>query len=218
MTKKPNFMQLLFIKSQVMVFLFVAFFASFTTLAQAKADNYTIEVIVFESLALKGWTEEYWPEEFERPNIEGSTSVFSRGQKPLWINNTNNALNGAVNQLNKRGYRVLFHQAWSQIAYANKKAPTVLIEDDKKSGANMLGTVRLYKTRYAHVDFDLEFERRIPGKIMTEFLQNQKITTTETPASWRFHLKESRKIKPGELHYIDHPLFGVLVKIQKNEE
>jgi len=185
--------------------------------AQAKADNYSIEVVVFESLALKGWTEEYWPEDIEHPNIDGSTSIYTRGTKPLWINKSRRSLGGAVAKLNKKGYHVLFHQAWSQVTYANKKAPTVLIESDN-SGTNMLGTVRLYKTRYAHVDIDLEFDRRIPRKILDKFMQNEKLSSSETaPNRWHFHLKESRKIKSGEIHYIDHPLFGVLVKIHKNK-
>ena len=51
--------------------------------------------------------------------------------------------------------------------------------------------------------------------MLAAFVQNQNITSRETPTHWRFHLKESRKIIPNELHYIDHPLFGALVKIQK---
>jgi len=184
--------------------------------AFAQLPSYKIEVIVFESLATKGWTEEYWPDEIETPSTQNSTSVFTRNQKPLWINKRNHSLDGAARKLNKKGYRVIAHQAWSQVAYPKKNAPTVLIENDQGKGSNLLGTVRLYKTRYAHVDFDLEFERRIPGKILQAFVQNQKIASDEIPTHWRFVLKESRKIKPGELHYIDHPLFGVLVQITKN--
>jgi len=186
--------------------------------ANAKAASYKIEVIVFENLTLKGWTEEYWPEDIELPVTQGSTSVLTRNQKPLWIGKRNSELLGTARQLNKKGYRVIFHQAWSQVAYANKKSPTVLIESNQGVGSNLLGTVRLYKTRFAHVDVDLEFERRIPSKILEAFAQNQKITSDQLPTHWRFNLKESRKIKPGELHYIDHPLFGVLIKIHQYEE
>ncbi|WP_321323449.1 CsiV family protein [Thiomicrorhabdus sp.] len=215
MKKLHKLHQSFLIKTQLIFLLTFAGLVATSSPAQAKEDTYSIEVVVFESLALKGWTEEYWPEDIEHPNIEGSTSVDTRGTKPLWINKSNRTLGGAVAKLNKRGYSVLFHQAWSQVTYANKNAPTVLIESDK-SGTNMVGTVRLYKTRYAHVDIDLEFDRRIPSKILDSFLQNEKLLSTENPPTrWHFHLKESRKIKSGELHYIDHPLFGVLVKIHK---
>lgn len=207
---QSTWLKTLFLPFMVLSFLL---FTSAQAQAQAKTESYAIEVIVFEHLALKGWTEEYWPEEIDRPNLQGSTSVFTRGAKPLWINKSGRSLGGSASKLNKQGYRVLFHQAWTQVAYADKKSPTVLIENDQKVGSNLVGTVRLYKTRFAHVDFDLEFERRIPVKVLEDFMKNQNLATTESPTHWRFHLKESRKIKPGELHYIDHPLFGVLVKI-----
>ena len=45
-------------------FILVGFTFSLVSLnASAKTPAYKIEVIVFESLALKGWTEEYWPED-----------------------------------------------------------------------------------------------------------------------------------------------------------
>lgn len=205
------------LKTQLALSILFATLALFATQSLAQVPSYKIEVIVFENLNLKGWTEERWPDQIELPSTQNSTSIFSRNQKPLWINRRNQSLVGTEARLNKRGYRVIFHQAWSQLAYANKKAPTVLIENDQKRGSNLIGTVRLYKTRFAHVDFDLEFERRIPSKILEQFSQNQNLPTGEIPTHWRFNLKESRKIKPGELHYIDHPLFGVLVKITPNK-
>ncbi|WP_051640697.1 CsiV family protein [Thiomicrorhabdus sp. Milos-T2] len=212
-----TFKRLSILKNQLAVAILFANLALFTSQAQAQVPSYKIEVIVFENLNLKGWTEEHWPDQIELPSTENSTSIFTRNQKPLWINRRNQSLVGTEAKLNKRGYRVIFHQAWSQLAYANKKAPTVLIENDQKRGANLIGTVRLYKTRFAHVDFDLELERRIPSKILEKFAQNQGISAGEAPTHWRFNIKESRKIKPGELHYIDHPLFGVLVKITPNK-
>lgn len=181
--------------------------------ANAKVPSYKIEVIVFESLALSGWTEEYWPEETITPDTSNSTSVFTRNQKPLWIGSASHGLTGKARALNKKGYRVLFHKAWRQLAYANKNGHQVMIEGSNQYGSSVLGTVRLYKTRYAHVDLDLEFTRTIPSQVKEAFAQAHNTTVENLPNQWRFNLSESRKIRPSELHYIDHPLFGVLVKI-----
>lgn len=194
----------------------LSFVALSITPAQAKTPIYKIEVIVFESMALKGWTEEFWPSDIELPVTEGSHPLTEKGKSPLWFNNQKSDLDAEVAKLNKKGYRVLFHQAWSQMAYGNKNAPTTLVENNQARGSNLLGTVRLYRTRFAHVNFDLEFERRIPETILEDFMKNQKISLNEVaPTHWRFNLKESRKIKYGELHYIDHPLFGVLVQVEQ---
>jgi len=207
--------QIFVLKTRKMALFFLATFLFMSQPAIAQLPSYKVEVIVFEHLALKGWTEEYWPEDIETPATHGSTSVFTRNKKPLWINKRNHSLVSAAQRLNKQGYRILFHQAWSQVAYARKNSPTVLIENDQGRASNLLGTVRLYKTRYAHVDIDLELERRIPSKVLEAFAQNQKLAPGDLPSHWRFNVKESRKIKPKELHYIDHPLFGVLVQIRK---
>ena len=33
-----------------------------------------------------------------------------------------------------------------------------------------------------------------------------------------YQLKQSRKLKSGELHYIDHPKFGIIYRIVKTEK
>jgi hypothetical protein len=55
------------------------------------------------------------------------------------------------------------------------------------------GTVRVYLARYLHADVDLIYHRR----------------GIETP----FRLDTSRRMRSGELHYLDHPVFGVLIKV-----
>jgi len=199
---------------QTLITLVLVAFGFFSQNAVAETPFYKIEVIVFESLALSGWTEEYWPEDTELPITAQSTSVFDTNKKPLWIKSASEDLSNKAGALSRKGYRVLFHQAWTQAAYPNKNAHKVLIEGNSKYGTSFLGTVRLYKTRFAHVDFDLEFERLIPQKVRDVFAQQHNISTSDLASNWRFDVKESRKIRPTELHYIDHPLFGILVQIE----
>ncbi|VAW48042.1 hypothetical protein MNBD_GAMMA04-2364 [hydrothermal vent metagenome] len=188
---------------------------AFHSTAQANTPNYTIEVIIFENLALKGWTEERWPDEIGLPNTDNSVSLSAPQKSRLYLKKRKTQLKNVSAKVAKN-YRILFHQAWSQNAYSPKKTPTVLIENDRTGSSNLLGTVKLYKTRFAHVQLDLEIKKRIPSKIRKAVAQNQQVNLEYLPTHWRFNLVESRKIKPGELHYIDHPLFGILVQIHKN--
>ena len=216
MNTMANFLALkkLFKNTTNLLFLITVLSISHTARAD-EIPTYKIEVIVFESMALKAWTEEFWPIDPALPNTSNSTSVFSRNQKPLWINQAQRDLSNEAARLKRQGYRVLFHEAWQQKAYPNKNSHSVLVEGSHQYGSNLLGTIRLYKTRFAHVNVDLQLDRRIPGKIYDEFLQHQQLNVGEKPTHWRFNLQESRKIRPGELHYIDHPLYGVLVEISK---
>lgn len=181
-----------------------------------EVPRYTVEVIVFENYALRGWTEEHWPDEIELPMTEESTSVLTTGKSPLFIEAATTSLDTVAQKMSK-GYRILFHKAWSQNAMDTKDAPTVLIESAQENGTQMIGTIKLYKTRFAHVEVDLEFEKAIPAKILEAFAENQQLALDVLPSHWRFNLTEARKIKGDELHYIDHPLFGVLVQLHKND-
>jgi hypothetical protein len=199
--------------------LILTLFSLTATVHAEEVPNYTIEVIVFENHALRGWTEEQWPSEIELPVIEGSTSLSTTGEPPLYLQEGKKSLEQVAKKMS-RGYRILFHQAWSQKTVDSKKAPTAFIENDRVAGVNgthILGTVRLYKTRFAHVEIDLEFEKGIPTRVREAFAANQQVALEDLPNHWRFTLKEARKIKEGQLHYIDHPLFGVLVQVHKND-
>ena len=55
------------------------------------------------------------------------------------------------------------------------------------------GTIRVHLARYLHADVDLVYHRY----------------GVETP----FRLTTSRRMRSGELHYLDHPVFGVLIKV-----
>lgn len=59
------------------------------------------------------------------------------------------------------------------------------------------GVFRLYLSRYLHAGVDLVYHRE----------------GVEIP----FRLKTSRRMRSNELHYLDHPVFGVLVKVTPYE-
>jgi len=196
-----------------------------STSLKAAADdtpNYTLEVIVFDTYALKSWTEEYWPDDLEPLDYDGNyflsdllSGKYARGEAN--IRNQPIELNSIARKLSpEKGYKILFHKAWSQNTGSDRQMPTVIIESAKGS-SQLSGTIKLYKSRFAHVDFDLNLERQIPNKIKSEFLAQQKFSPDEiAPETWQFKLKESRKIRPNQLHYIDHPLFGIIVQLRYN--
>ncbi|WP_127470856.1 CsiV family protein [Thiomicrorhabdus aquaedulcis] len=178
------------------------------------AENYNIEVIVFENYTQKAWTEEVWPADVEQPSTQNSVSLSQIGSAPLGIGQAPKNLTQVVSKMSgSQGYKILFHQAWSQTAGNSSKSPSVIINAPAQTGSQLNGTVKLYKTRFAHVAVDLTLDKIIPTRIRDDFARHQKISANLLPTHWRFNLKDARKIKPGELHYIDHPQFGVLVQI-----
>ncbi|BCX88599.1 hypothetical protein MIN45_P0968 [Methylomarinovum tepidoasis] len=85
-------------------------------------------------------------------------------------------------------YTPLLHLAWRQPAWPNRiNAPYHVT-----NGANVNGVVRLQRGEYLHVIVDMEY-RAPDGTVHT--------------------LREKRRVKFNETHYLDHPAFGVLIRV-----
>ncbi len=177
--------------------------------------KYQVEMVIFETLALRGWTEEYWqpnPEmidfdESEMPPEELLPEQFMLSEQ-------------VAKMTPEKGYRILKHSSWILEGKPEEEAVPLIIEvlPEESYQSRVEGTLTFYKSRFAHVQLHLELERKIPERLQAAFAQNQHTEEAFLPEFWRFELKESRKIKSGELHYFDHPIYGVLMQIQYQGE
>ena len=74
---------------------------------------------------------------------------------------------------------------------------------------NPSGTIRVHLTRFLHITLDLTYQAGAaptPGPTTNDGLD-------ELVFAPRYHLVATRNVRSGELHYFDHPAFGVLVRI-----
>lgn len=103
-------------------------------------------------------------------------------------------------------YTVLYHRAWRQLAYSPSRAVDYRVNalaDDNRNSVE--GSIRLVRGRYLHLDMDLllkEVATQPPGHY------------TDGPVTMpAYRLTEKRRIKRSDLHYFDHPRFGVLALV-----
>lgn len=103
-------------------------------------------------------------------------------------------------------YTVIYHRAWRQLAYSPSRAVDYRVNalaDDKRNSVE--GSVRLVRGRYLHLDMNLllkEVATQPPGHY------------TDGPVAMpAYRLTEKRRIKTSDLHYFDHPRFGVLALV-----
>ena len=195
------------------------------TLPARAADLYQVEVLVFETGALRGWTEEFWPRvEQDAPGspwvLDDILGGHLPSMAPAWMKQIRRGSNGllrpALQKLTPaKGYRVVLHQSWIQPLLPPSQAKPLEVFGRSSVGSTLRGTVKLYRRRYAHLRLNLDLERRIPSAVRERFIQHQNLSADEVPDHWRFQLKESRKMRSGEWHYFDHPLFGILAVIRK---
>ncbi len=74
----------------------------------------------------------------------------------------------------------------------------------------LAGTIKIHLGRYLHLEADLLYRSQIePLKNNTFFMNFDEIKQPQT----LFRMHQKRRLRSGELHYFDHPMFGLLVKI-----
>jgi hypothetical protein len=145
-------------------------------------------------------------------------------------------LDRAANVIDRLGaYRLLGHGGWQQDGLA--EADAIRFDVANLGIANPTGTVELYLGRFLHFGVDLTY-RLPPGLRLESIAESDGAAAGASGGpslranpprvaagsrlgalgaleiAQRVRLRaESNAIRSGELHYIDHPLFGVLVLI-----
>lgn len=137
-----------------------------------------------------------------------------------------------------REYRPLLHVAWQQPGLEARNVRAVHLDNTRfeRKAAEQLevepepgevreepeytppvkvfdGTVRLRKSRFLHLDVDFAY---FPDTLQQPDLEMpaQAAGHRRFPADY-VRLTESRRIKPDDLNYFDHPLFGLVVQVSK---
>jgi hypothetical protein len=126
-----------------------------------------------------------------------------------------------------RDFRVISTKSWFQNIKNKDEAKLIFIDSDFFKGTRIFGFFQLYRERFLHFNSKLylseldplitQEEKFIVGKNIyddeKEFdlfeEKNQKVL---------FEVKYSKKFRSGELHYVDHPKFGMLVKLTKAQK
>ncbi len=132
-------------------------------------------------------------------------------------------------------YKILQHVAWLQPGLTKEEAIAVRIHAGKdysnefkdrpsaqtdsgetnvinQSLHELDGTVKVVLGRYLHVYTDLVY--RLPHSMDATSTTN---SLDHSPVLANFAIKTHRKMRGKELHYLDHPLLGILVEIRPVE-
>ena len=139
-----------------------------------------------------------------------------------------------------REYRPLFHVAWQQPGLDARDVRAVRLDNTRfeRKAAEQVevepepgqvrdepeytppikvfdGTVRLRKSRFLHLDVDFAY---FPGTLQQPDLDIPEQAARHGRLSADYvRLTESRRIKPDDLNYFDHPLFGLIVQVSRME-
>lgn len=177
--------------------------ASMPLQARSEEDEnsrwYEFEAIIFERIAPGAGSTEAWPEIQSGPSTVNSIS--------LRMSSANSAGPTAYTQLpatewklldldrrlkNSRNYRPLMHLAWRQPIAEPEYAQPIYVETNQ-DGERLEGTLKIGVKRYLHLDVNLLLQR-----------------PSQQGGFKSYRMQTRRKMRSGVLHYLDHPVLGVL--------
>ncbi|WP_428604972.1 peptidoglycan binding protein CsiV [Sedimenticola sp.] len=196
-----------------------------TTFVQAaeEAPWYDVELILFKQGDPTADLSENWPEDPGSPDWSNAVSLNpTPAEEPLppytLLPQSSWRLNAEFNALRRsRGeLEPLFHQAWRQQVASNTAADAIYLgpdlhHRDDTPPAPFEGLIKINVNRYLHVALDLLLRganSNLPPAPFDAF-------SSPTQGSIRF--QGTRRMRSGELHYIDHPKMGALILISRVE-
>jgi len=128
----------------------------------------------------------------------------------------------------------VIHLAWRQpvtdskhakLLYLRTSQPPAEIETisgfenfaTTEEAIDLEGTIRVSVNRYLHVELDL-LNRIKQSPAYSSYEQSFEDGLTQQPLpDNRYRMQAQRRMRSGELHFIDHPLMGALIKITPYE-
>lgn len=168
---------------------------------QAAPAIYDVEVIIFTN-STSGDSGEH----SNRPTaVSGNTAAFREGEFTELARGLYrlDAISNALQQ--SRGYSVLFHRAWRQLATGREAAAAYPVHSLVSGSSGVEGNVRLVLERYLHLDVNLLLmsARGTGGAVYSDGPGSVPV----------YELREKRRIRSNEVHYFDHPRFGMIARV-----
>ena len=120
-------------------------------------------------------------------------------------------LRGALQRLQRDAdYTPLAHGGWVQATYPPEQA--VPVDLSLLGTVNPVGTVTLHLSRFLHVTVDLVY-RAPPEPPAMQAAPAADGVLNELTLPLRYALRIQRRVRSGEVHYLDHPAIGLLVVV-----
>ena len=156
------------------------------------------------------------------PILEAKKSVFEIDSAREF------SLSAEVSKIARsRDFRVISTKSWFQNIKDKDAAELIFIDSDFFKGTRIFGFFQLYKERFLHFNtklylseldsLSIQDERLIVGKNV--FNEEKELDIYEEKnQKVLYEVLHSKKFRSGELHYVDHPKFGMLIMLTKAQK
>ncbi len=135
-----------------------------------------------------GAAEQFWPEEPGQPDPTLAVESLDMIALPA----TAQSLEPVAYTLKKKGMIVHEHLAFRETPGGRNSNNWLWIDRGR-----LTGLLRVTRGRYLHLDTDLALRDPDSGQL--------------------YRIQLNRRMRSGELHYVDHPLLGIVIKAERHE-
>jgi hypothetical protein len=179
--------------------------------AQQTLQSYDVELVIFRNM-MPVSSNELLSVESAAPAAPASTALADEETNPASASNVipeqrsldtfpplnpgKYKLSGIEDSLRRSGnkYQVIAHIGWTQPGFARTDAHYLAVDPLVAAGAGLGGRISLTRGRYLHLALDMTYQ-------------------TPEDAGQKFLLRQERRMRSNERHYIDHPKFGVIALV-----
>jgi hypothetical protein len=181
--------------------------------------QFDIELLIFRNL-VENDAGEVWPVDYsdwlEEPVDSEQPDTLTQ-MAVTWLPKSQFRLSAQRNALARSApYRPLAHLAWRQLVPdGRQRAKPVALPNagNNPDKAYVGGLVRVAVERYLHLDLDLRLH--LPASAAPATLPESESESEYGVPEIR--LRQQRRMRSKELHYFDHPRFGVIALITPYE-
>jgi hypothetical protein len=171
-------------------------------------QSYDVELVIFRSLKPKASPEQWGLEaaaagqRLTIPQDDQVPFITSEGTPPAIatypsVPEDRLKLTAVVDALRRsRDYQPIAHIGWTQPGYPRDAARFLPVNSLLPASSGVMGQIGLSRGRYLHLTIDLVLDQ--DGE--------------------RYVLRQTRRMRSNERHYIDHPNFGVIAVITPVKE
>ena len=166
--------------------------------AQSFARSYIVEAIVFTNEGVASGNAEQWdPASTRNQSMQNKILAQHAQARALRNPNSINRLAGIRQALaNSPEHRILQSISWSQSEASYASSPLVKI-----TAQQLLGAIKIYAPNLLFAELNLRY---LPGS-------TPGFGQTSSPS---YFIDEKRRLKLNEIHYFDHPNFGVILSVR----
>lgn len=150
----------------------------------------------------------------------------------------------ATSQMKRQGYQLLFARSWNQMMLPKADTRPIRIQAGEKIGEDTFeldGEISIDIARYLHFRTNLFLSKEVSKEWLASktptlevseseqlpeaptldefgFIQgsvNPEPALTPQPSYLSVNMNQSRRMRRDELHYLDHPFFGIVVRMTR---